>query len=45
MARRSSSFRVGPYDEATDVMGVLYDMIELQQQQTTFIRDSLLAVQ
>jgi len=45
MARRPSSSHVGPYDEATDLMGVLHDMIEPQQQQTALMRDDLLAVQ
>ena len=45
MARRPSSSRVGPRDEATDLMGVLRDMIKSQQQQTALMRDGLLAVQ
>ena len=44
MTRRPSSSRVGPRDEVTDLMGVLRDMIESQQQQTTLMRDSLIAV-
>jgi len=45
MARHPSSSRVGPRDEATDLMGVLRDMIESHQQQTTLMRDGLIAVQ
>ena len=45
MARRPSSFRVGPRDEVTDLMGMLHDMIESYQQQTTLLRDGQIAVQ
>jgi len=45
MARCPSSSRVGPRNEAIDLMGVVHDVMESQQQQMALMRDGLIVVQ
>ena len=45
MAQRPPSSRIAARNEATDLMGVLRGMMESQQEQTTLLRDELLAAQ
>ena len=45
MAQRPPSSRIAARNEATDLMGVLHGMMESQEEQTTLLRDGLLAAQ
>ena len=45
MAQQPPFARVAAREDATDLMGVLRGMIELQQQQMTLLRDGLMVAQ
>ena len=43
IAQRPPSARIAAHEDATDMMGVLRDIIESQQQQTVLLQDGLMA--